>query len=177
MKIGGSIIGNTTHAVLIIARGQNVKLASGFDIAIASVTVGGSVQHAQILAGYLIDGLDGSIDPVNADASIGAVSVGRSWVGSDLVAGARNAGTLGFGVGDALQATGNTALIARIASITIRGDVSGSRAAGDNFGFVAEQIDKLRIGSRTITLVPGPSNPADNFLISLTDDVHLLEAS
>jgi hypothetical protein len=170
IKISGSIVGNSTNAALIIAKGQNVKPTTGFDIAIASLTVGGDVRFAKILAGFNLD-----VNPNNADASIGVVSVGRTWEASSLVAGARDVGAAGFGVGDALQTFGDTALIARIASITIKGEVSGSLAADDNFGFVAQQIDKLKIGGRTFTLTPGPSSPADNFLLPFTDDVHLLE--
>jgi hypothetical protein len=103
------------------------------------------------------------------------VKVGGDWVASDLVAGAQEAGSAGFGVGDTLQAVGDTGLIARIASIAIKGSVSGSLPVGDNFGFVAQQIDKLKIGARTFTLTPGASSPADNILLPFTDDVHLLE--
>lgn len=76
-------------------------------------------------------------------------------------------------MGDTLQAIGDTGLVARIASITIRGDASGSLAAGDNFGFVAQQIDKLRIGSHVFSPTPGPSN--DNLAMPFAPDVHLLE--
>lgn len=172
VKIGGSILGNSTHAALILAEGQAVKPTAGFDVAIASLTVGGDVRFAKILGGYNLDA-----NPVNGDAAIGAVNVGGNWAASSLVAGARDIGMDGFGVGDVVHSTGNTALVARIASITIRGDVSGSLVAGDNFGFVAEQIDKLKIGARTFTLAPGKSSPADNFLIPFTNDVRLLEVA
>jgi hypothetical protein len=130
--------------------------------------VKGDVRFAQILAGF-----DDNQAPINADAAIGKVKVGHDWVASSLVAGAQDAGAAGFGVGDTLQSIGNTPLIARIASITIKGSVTGSLAAGDNFGFVAQQIDKLVIAGRSIALTAGPSN--NNVLIAFTDDVHLLE--
>jgi hypothetical protein len=63
----------------------------------------------------------------------------------------------------------------RIASITIGGDVTGSFAAGDHFGFAAEHIEKLKIGPRVFTLTAGSSN--DNFASPLTDDLRLLEVS
>jgi hypothetical protein len=170
VRIAGSIVGNSTNPALIIARGQEVKPATGFDIAIASLIVGGDVRFANILAGF-----NESQSPTNANASIGAVKVGRDWVASSLVAGAQDTGADGFGVGDTLQTGGAPALIARIASVIISGDVTGSITAADNFGFVAQQIDKLKIGARTFVLAPGPSSASDNILIPSTDDVHLLE--
>jgi hypothetical protein len=170
VKIGGSILGNSDNPAIVSAKGQDVKPTSGFDTAIASLTVKGDVRFAQILAGF-----DSRGNPMNADAAIGKVKVGHDWVASSLVAGAQDAGAPGFGVGDTLQSVGDTPLIARIASVTIKGSVTGSLAAGDNFGFVAQQIDKLTISGRSIALTAGPSN--DNVLVAFTDDVHLLEVS
>jgi hypothetical protein len=170
VKIGGSILGNSTNPALIIAKGQDAKPTTGFDLAIARLAVKGDVRFAKILAGF-----DVNQTPVNADAAIGLMSVGRDWAASSLVAGAQDSGADGFGINDSLQTVGNTGLIARIASITIKGDATGSFAASDNFGFVAQQIDKLKIGARTFALALGPSSPTDNFLLAFTDDVHLLE--
>jgi hypothetical protein len=177
VTIGGNIVGNITNPALIIARGQ------GFDTAIASLSVGGDVRFARILAGF-----SSTFTPSNADASIGAVTVGRDWVASSLVAGAFNLGAddaaggtginadnINFGNGhDRLQIGGSGALIARIASITIKGEVRGSFPAGDHFGFVAQQIDKLKIGARTFVLT-GPGTAADNILVPFTNDVRLHE--
>jgi hypothetical protein len=82
--------------------------------------------------------------------------------------------TPGFTAMSAELATGK-APMAHVARITIQGGFFGSAATGDNFGFIAQQIDKLKIGAPIFTLAPGPSSPADNFLIPFTDDVHLLE--
>jgi hypothetical protein len=170
VKIAGSIVGNSTNPALILAKGQHVKPTSGFDTAIASLSVKGDVRLAQILAGF-----DSTGSPVNADAAIGAVTVGHDWMASSLVAGAEDNGAVGFGVGDTLQTAGNTALIARIASITIKGNVTGSFSPGDCFGFVAQQIDKLIIAGRTAPLTTGPGN--DHVIAPFSDDVHLLEVS
>jgi hypothetical protein len=184
LKIGGSIVGNSTNPALIIARGQKGSTTTGFDTAIASLSVGGDVRFAKILAGFTI-----IQNPSNADASIGAVTVGRDWVASSLVAGATNRGAddaaggtginrdnVNFGDGhDVHQSGGSVTLIARIAKISIKGDVGGSFAPGDHFGFVAQQIDKLKIGTQTFTLAPGPSSPADKILIPFTNDVRLVE--
>jgi hypothetical protein len=170
VKIGGSILGNSTNPALIVARGGQFEPTNGFDVAIASLSVRGDVRFARILAGFDFD-----LNPANADASIGAVSVGRDWVASNLVAGAQDAGAGGFGIGDTLQGVGNTTLVARIVGITVKGDANGSLVAGDHFGFVAQQIDKLKIGLRTFALGAGPGN--DNVAIPFTNDVRLLEVS
>jgi hypothetical protein len=91
------------------------------------------------------------------------------------VAGARDAGAAGFGLGDTLQTVANTGLIARIASITIKGDATGSLATGDHFGFVAQQIDRLKIGPRTFPSTPGAGN--DAVAILFTNDLRLLEVT
>lgn len=168
VKIRGSIIGNSTNPVVIIATGQNVKPTTGFDLAIASLAVGGDVRFANVLAGF-----DMTTIPTNADASIGAVSIVGDWVASSLVAGAQDSGPAGFGVGDSLQLVGNTSLVARIASITIKGAVSGSVTSADHFGFVAEMIGKLKIGTKSFTLNAGVSN--DDLAIPFTDDTRLSE--
>jgi len=111
----------------------------------------------------------------HADAAIGIVSVGANWVASDLVAGAQDKGATGFGVGDTSQTVNNTGLIARIASIAIKGVVQGTVAGGDHFGFVAEQIGKLSVGGKAIALTTGPGN--DDVLIPSSLDVRLLEVT
>jgi predicted TIM-barrel enzyme len=52
----------------------------------------------------------------------------------------------GFGnADDALIPGGNSAIVARIASVIIGGSVTGSAADGDHFGFVAEAFGKTKI--------------------------------
>jgi hypothetical protein len=153
--IGGDILGSVTNRALIVTTGQQEKPASGTDFALASLTVKGDVQFADILAGFNI--FDRT--PLNADASVGPVTVGGDWRASNLVAGAEDTGAPGFGNGDSLQTADNTSLIARIAKITIGGDVLGTGLTiGDHFGFVAEQIDALTIAGRKIKLTTGPNN-------------------
>jgi hypothetical protein len=165
VRIGGNILGNSTHAALIMALGQDIKPTTGFDMTIASITVAGDVRYAQILAGFY------QLSPANADASIGPVTVGGDWIASSLVAGAQDSGTPGFGVGDILHSFGDTPLVARIASITIKCDVTGSLLTGDHFGFVAQRIDGLKIRSQAVPLTAAN----DNVAISFTSDVRLLE--
>jgi hypothetical protein len=139
-------------------------------LAIASITVKGDVEFSRILAGF-----NEILAPANADASIGKVKVGGDWRASSIVAGAQDTGASGFGTGDTLQPGGSLTVIARIASIAIKGGVTGSLASGDHFGFVAEEIGTVKIGGRALPLTDDASN--DNVLIRFTDDVRVLEVS
>ena len=141
----GHATANGLSPVTIVARGQETVLPTEInDAAIHSLSVGGRVEHARILAGY-----NGSLEAVNGNASIGPVSVGRDWIASDLVAGGQDNATAAlddpFGDADDRLGPGST-LIARIASITIGGLVQGTPAAGDHFGFVSEQIGFFKAG-------------------------------
>jgi hypothetical protein len=187
LRIGGDIIGNETNPALIVARGQEVKPATGFDLAFGNISVGGDVAYAKILAGY-----DTwlPIEPDNADAAIGKVTVGGNWVASSIVAGAENLGLddadggMGADADDAnfadghdfVQTVNDTPLVARIGSISIGGNVEGTSAANDHFGFVAQQIDQVKIGGQSLGLTAGFGNDLVGLTLSTTD-VHLLEVS
>jgi hypothetical protein len=58
----------------------------------------------------------------------------------------------GPGVTDSLQ------IVSRIARIDIKGQISGSAAGGDHFGFTAETVTSLRVGGTTIALSAGKDN-------------------
>jgi hypothetical protein len=156
--VGGDAIGSIDSPVIISAVGQPVKPTEGFDVAIKSVTIKGSAVNTRILAGF-----DTNQNPANADACIGTVKIGKNWVSSSIAAGVQDAGNPGFGSGDILQAVGDTALIARIASINIRGAMLPGIDSETYFGFVAQEIVKLQIGSYRAPLTAGPSN-SFNFL-------------
>ncbi len=159
VAVRGSLIGHSGpqgfSPVILSARDQ-AGLAPGatLDLAIKSLSIGGRVQHAQILAGYD----DDANDALNGNASIGAVSVGGDWFASDLVAGAQDdasaARTDPFGDADDQPGPLST-LIARIARIAIGGVVAGTATAGDHFGFVAEQIGSFKSFGFTAALTPG----------------------
>jgi hypothetical protein len=142
--VKGGLIGNWNadgdSPVIISARGQAIQGAAT-DVAIGRIAVGGRVENARILAGYGVNLL-----PMNADAQIGAVSVGGDWIASDLAAGVIDAGD-GFGNNnDAAYAVGNPAIKSRIASVAIKGQVLGTPAANgaDRYGFVAQQIGSFK---------------------------------
>jgi len=160
--VGKNIVGNQTNRVVVSAVDAEFIPPGGSDLAIDQITVGGRVTLANILAGF---DLNGGAD--NADASIGPVKVGGSWSSSNLVAGAIDAGTPGYGVGDTLQPVSNGMLIARIAGITIGGKVLGSETG--TYGFVSQQIDSLKIAGKRIALTDGPSNDGSKLIPGATN--------
>jgi hypothetical protein len=155
ITIRGSLIGNATNAVIISAVGQKVVPAgSTRDVAIASLTVGGRVEFANIFAGY-----DTDLNPVNANAQIGAVKVGGDWIASNLVAGVAAGTDRQFGTADDVLITdpsANPKILASIASVTIGGQAQG--LPGDtngHFGIVAQHIGALSVAGTKLTFHAG----------------------
>ena len=169
LTVTGSIAGNRgtngDSLVFISARGQLVK-GTTTDLAIGKVSVGGLVEFVQILAGYKTD-----LTAFNGDAQIGAVTVGGDWIASDLVAGAKNSGSPKFGdMNDAPIGGGSATITAKIASITIGGQVVGtpSPATTDHFGFVAQQIGSFHAGLFAAVLTAG-TDPAIQLSLPTAD--------
>jgi hypothetical protein len=194
VTIGGSILSSgTTYSGAILAKGVIGKILvkgslvgtdmapvrivmgrdhpAGSNLVLGSLTVLGQVVHADVLAGY--DGVNG----YNADAQIGTVTVGGDWVASNLVAGAVDGGN-GFGnsldakIGGANTTDAVTAK-SKIGSIMIGGQLLGTTAAGDHFGFVAEEVAALKVGGVTYTPKAGTGN--DLIVLGPTGDVNLRE--
>jgi hypothetical protein len=166
--IKGSMVGMAAAPLFITAGGANAN--DGDDLgSIRSLTVLGSVEQARILAGYR------SFIPTNADARIGAVTVGGDWIASDLVAGVAAGADNKFGALDDVlvaDASNDPNVISTIASITIRGQVLGTPGAGDDFGFCAERVGSVSVGGSAVSL-----KPATKDLIALgpTFDVRVNE--
>ena len=165
LTIGGDVVGTADSPVIISARGQAPGTARGQDVAIGRLVVKGSVEYAHIVAG----------DGKNADASIGAVVVGRNWLASNLVAGVTSGSDGVFGIDDAKLAgpgvTDEDDLSSRIGSVRIGGQAIGSPSVGDHFGIVAESIGLVSIGGVAIRT----TSDKDDFLISETGDFRVLE--
>jgi hypothetical protein len=151
VSVGRSVLGNETNPVVVSAVDAEFIPPGGSDFAIDGIAIAGRVAYANFLSGFDLNG-----DTDNADASIGPVKVGGSWSFSNLVAGARDTGASGYGVGDTLQTVSNGTLIARIAGIKIGGKAIGSESG--TCGFVSQQIDFLKIAGKRIALTDGPSN-------------------
>jgi len=133
--------------VTIAARGHMDLTGLTESLAIGSLTVGKNVMHAQILAGY-----NTALEGVNGDASIGKVLVKGDWIASSLAAGVVDATADGFGRNDQRIPTGSDNLLARVASITIKGEAKGTVAADDFYGFTAELFDSVKIAGAALGL-------------------------
>lgn len=149
------------------------------DVALQSLTVGGRIELAEILAGF--DRSDPNNAGSNGNASIGAVEVGRDWIASSISAGVQDTNGNGFGAGGpgadqiiplSAGAPVDT-IIARIASITIKGIVTGTGGLGDRFAFVAEQIGSFKMAGYTALLTSG--NDGNIVINALTNDVSVHE--
>jgi hypothetical protein len=165
VKVDGSINGTEALPATISAKGTLLPNKPSQAMAIKSLTVGGSVRFANVLAGYATSGVG-----MNADVQIGAVSISGNWIGSSLAAGILANGQGDFGTpDDSVIAGGDAGIISRIASIAIKGAASGSSTAGDHFGFVAQEIGKFRLGK---TLFPlAAQNPPSGFLVGPSGDL------
>jgi hypothetical protein len=168
-QLGAVSIGGYVHNSLILGHGE--ADAVGVDIAIKSVKVKGSVIGSQIIAGFyfLTAGADG-----NADAQIGSITVGGDWIASSAAAGV-NPSDSQFGDGNdgAVGFSNDSAIISRIASIAIKGQVIGSTAV-DHFGFVAQHIGSVKIGGFPVKLTAGPINDVIELMV-VTGDVTIRE--
>ncbi len=166
IAIGGDLIGDGANST-IFAFGQKTAPTKGADVAIKSLTVKGSVEKARIEAGT------GGAD-TNADASIGAISVGRAWLASSVLAGVDDGTDNVLGTADDTKDLGTTStrdragIFSTIASIVIKGQAFGSAAAGDSFGIVAEQIGKAQIGAVKFKFDKGERDAADAFAAAPT---------
>src|SRR5262249_57767464 len=70
---------------------------------------------------------------------------------------------------------GNPAIIAKIASVTIGGQVLGTVGGSDHFGFVAQQIGLFKVNGITLPLHAGPDNDLTELALGSTGDVTLRE--
>ena len=147
LTVDGSIIGrDRLNPVNITAYGQPTAPTKGTDVAIKSVTIKGSVENANFLAG--------GAGSLNADASIGSITVGGDWLASSATAGVNVGPDSVIGTADDAKYSGgvrdNVNISASIGSFTVKGQAFGTTSdTGDMFGVVAEQIGKAKVGTRT----------------------------
>lgn len=152
VSIKGSVISENGGRAFVMAQG----MMNSSTLAISKLTVGGSVDSLDVMAGYRLDGDTGDYLATNGDASIGAVKVAGNWSGSNLVAGVETANTAtGFRINDSTLINGHDpAIIAKIVSLTIGGQAMGFAENAYFNGFVAEQVpQKFKVGKRTFTFV------------------------
>jgi hypothetical protein len=160
INIGGSIIN-----AVISAFGQTSPKAPN-DLAITSLTVGGRMDFAAILAGY-----DTSGNPESADAQIGNVTVHGDWINSYLLAGVEKTNPVTL---KKISTNDNPAITSSIGAIVIGGEVIGDPAAiGIACAFSAEQIKSFSVAGTVIPLHSGPHN--DDFRIGPAGENRLEE--
>jgi hypothetical protein len=171
LKIAGAVIGNEAHTAVISATGTANPSNDTAAVAIRSVSIGGRIELGQILAGA-----DETGTITNADAQIGTIAIGGDWVRSDASAGVLANGEGGFGTADDTLAAGGGSVLAKIARITIKGQILGtpeSQSATDHYGIVAEQVGFVSVGGTAIDLQFGPHNDAKD--VGVTGDVTIRE--
>jgi hypothetical protein len=174
ITVKGNIVGNETNSAIIIARGQ-ANPGATTDVALKSLTVGGRVERAQILAGYTVD-LTTPPETANGNAQIGTVKVGGHWIASRLAAGTNRGADLIAGTDDdTFSGLGSASIMSKIASIVIRGPVFGTHAdlsTTDSFRFMAQKIGSFKVSGIAFPTTAG----ADNLLIGSTADTHVVDA-
>jgi hypothetical protein len=186
ITVKGSLVGNEASGgltqVVISARGKETLAPDAKrDTAIKNLSIGRNASLAKILAGFGPDDADDAGS--NGNASIGAVKVGRDWSASSISAGI-NAGDAGLGIrGFGINPTvidnppgaATDAIVARIASITIKGTVVGAPGFQFQTGFVAQQIGSFKAGAFTAPLTAAATPDAPIYLAPYTLNVSLLE--
>jgi len=137
VSVGGDIRGSGQNTAKLFFAYQPGFSAPGF----TSLTVKGSVTDA-LIAGGLRNDLIGN----NEDATLGPISVLRDFTSSSIAASVNVGGDNDFATADDTKVGTTTPLLSRIASITIKGQVSGTADANDGYGFVAQSIGPVKIG-------------------------------
>ncbi len=168
LTVRGNLTGNNSAAdkfspVIISATGVTGNLA------IKSLTVLGNTKFAEILAGYNAVTTASNFRGAerNGDASIGAVLIGGTVEGVNIVAGSKPGTDGRFGGADDLAialASGvrnDPAIFSQIASVVIKGAITPNPAgAANGYGIVAQQIGSIKVGPTGIAapLHAGPAN-------------------
>lgn len=149
IAIKGSVLGHSSQPAFIGVTGGNAATGSS-NVVLGKLSIAGDVTYA-VIAGGFSRGTAGEL----GDVQIGSVSVGGDWRASSLTAGVL-AGPDGrfANADDTTAASASAGFISSIASIVIKGALYGTSNAGEHFGFTAEAIGSLKIGSRTVTLSP-----------------------
>lgn len=178
ITVKGSLVGNIGDGtpanftpVVISARGQEtVATGAKTDVAIKSLTVVGRVEYTQIVGGSDLT-LGGSA--VSGDAQIGAVKVGGDWIASRLAAGTDDGGDNIAGTDDdTFLGAGNAAIVSRIATISIKGQVLGTAGGTDSFRFMAEKIGSLKVAGTAFPL----TTAAENLAVGVTSDFRVFDS-
>jgi hypothetical protein len=165
LTVKRDLIGNSTNPVIISGYGQPVQTTT--DYAIGTLSVGGSVRYAEILAGYDVDPtLDRRGIVTNGDAQIGFVSIKGNLIASSIIAGVKTTDNFFGNVDDASVPGISSTIVSRIVSVVIGGQAYGTNDPTDlnTYGIAAQLLGSVRIGGYLVPLTPSASN--DTFPLS-----------
>jgi len=169
VTIGGDVRGTADHPALIGARLSSAAQTQAASLGIAKLTILGNLDHGRIGAG-----VDTNFVGQNPDAALGLITVGKDFVASSIVAGINKTNGM---IGDADDQfaggnAGSTDVIARLAGLTVGGQVQGTIGGPlDRFGIEAESIGFIKIGKAKLALSAGK----DDLTIGFTADVRVRE--
>ncbi len=145
-KIGTMKIGGDFENSVFTFSGTSNPAKQSQSVVLKSLTVGGDLDHTRLLGGY------GFLGSNNADASIGKVTINGDWIESSLVAGVSSGNDQFLGTADDTLFAGGNAVVARIASVVIKGQALGSIDPGGHFAITAEAIGSVKIGGTKLSL-------------------------
>jgi hypothetical protein len=179
VKVLGAMSGEDAANPSVVAALAKVGSTKPADaVAIDALQVKGDVSNAQVLLGFRKVSGDFSrpVVPANPDASAGKVVVKGDWSASSLVAGVFDATGDGFGQNDATISGDTTPdIFARIASVVIKGTVTGSANPDEHYAITAQQIGKLSINNEKIPL--NKDTPDDIQLDPVNGNFRLVEVA
>lgn len=174
VTIKGSIFGTAANPVIISGEDATTPTEKA-NVALGKVSIGGSVHFAELRAGYDDNVLE------EPGAQIGAVKIGGDWVASIIVASVDPVDAFFGNEDDEALLGAPDGLFSRIGSIVIKGQLRGTVGGTDSFGFVAQEIGSVKIGSVKIALTSGPGNDNENsalpelLLLGATGDFRVRE--
>jgi hypothetical protein len=164
--VGGSMVHST---VFVLGRFDPASPAEA--TAIGRFSVGGDFEDSSLHVGHRK-----SSHYLNPDVRIGSLFIGGNFERSNIIAGAHPGFNSWWGDDDDTLIEGGNAIVAKIASVIIRGTVLGNTDdLGFHYGIVAEEIGELVIGEITQPLTAGPRNDLEGIALSGTDDVRARE--
>ncbi len=167
LTLKGSLLGNSNQSAFIGVVGAPAPTGMA-NLVLGNLKITGDVIHGVIAAGF-----NRASGTQIGDVQIGSVSVGGDWRASSLSAGVLP-GTDGYFANNDDTAAASTVagFISSVEKIEIKGGLYGTSDGNEHFGFTAEKIGSLKIGSRVVAL-----NPAafDNFPLFPNTNVSVRE--
>lgn len=151
VTIKGSVSGTAT-ADFIIRAGGALAIPTGAtkNVAIESLTIGGSVTHTQVLVGF---GLNNA--PVNGGVQLGAVSVGGNWSRSSIAVGH----TAGASTPSTAPATTRRSRLARTSSPPSRASPSRGASPAPTAGPITTASSPRRSANSPPPAAPSRCSP------------------